>query len=247
MEATFIILLQLLTAHLLADFIFQPTSWVKSRREKQLRSRAFWKHNAVVGILTYLLLMQWDNWEVPLLIMGSHALIDAVKILLARDNTTAFVLDQLAHVLVILLVWLWMTGGWEEAGMMIHLGLEEKNIWLILLGYLFNTMPLAVLIRYLTARWSNELEKSEEASASTSLSNAGKYIGMVERTLIFTFIMTNELRAIGFLLAAKSVFRFGDLKDSSDRKKTEYILLGSLLSFAASIISGLFIRMLLAI
>jgi hypothetical protein len=41
------------------------------------------------------------------------------------------------------------------------------------------------------------------------------------------------------LIAAKSVFRFGDLKESKDRKLTEYILIGTLLSFAMAIITAL--------
>lgn len=39
------------------------------------------------------------------------------------------------------------------------------------------------------------------------------------------------MEAVGFLLAAKSVFRFGDLRDDQDRKRTEYVLIGTLLSF----------------
>jgi hypothetical protein len=45
--------------------------------------------------------------------------------------------------------------------------------------------------------------------------------------------------AIGFLIAAKSVFRFGDLKDSRNRKLTEYILIGTLLSFGIAIVTGI--------
>ena len=53
------------------------------------------------------------------------------------------------------------------------------------------------------------------------------------------FIITNNWSGVGFLLAAKSIFRFGDLTKSDDRKLTEYILIGTLLSFTFSIITGL--------
>jgi len=49
----------------------------------------------------------------------------------------------------------------------------------------------------------------------------------------------NEWQAIGFLIAAKSVFRFGDLSRAKDRKLTEYILIGTLLSFGFAILIGL--------
>ncbi|MCX7985867.1 MAG: hypothetical protein N2662_02875, partial [Bacteroidales bacterium] len=57
-----------------------------------------------------------------------------------------------------------------------------------------------------------------------------RYIGIFERLLMFVFILYNQWAAIGLLVTAKSVFRFGDLRNSSDRKLTEYILLGSLIS-----------------
>jgi hypothetical protein len=44
---------------------------------------------------------------------------------------------------------------------------------------------------------------------------------------------------VGFLITAKSVFRFGNLKESKDRQLTEYILIGTLLSFGIAIITGI--------
>ena len=78
-----------------------------------------------------------------------------------------------------------------------------------------------------------------------SLDNAGNYIGILERLLIFCFLINNHFEAIGFLLAAKSIFRFGDLKEATDRKLTEYVLIGTLLSFGIAIIIGLFTQYLL--
>ena len=72
-----------------------------------------------------------------------------------------------------------------------------------------------------------------------SLQNAGNYIGILERIFVVTFILLNEFEAIGFLLAAKSIFRFGDLKKVKDRKLTEYVLIGTLLSFGIAILVGL--------
>ena len=59
------------------------------------------------------------------------------------------------------------------------------------------------------------------------------------KKFVFTFILLNQLPAIGFLLAAKSVFRFGDLRQSDDKKLTEYVMLGTLSSFAITIAVGL--------
>ena len=74
-----------------------------------------------------------------------------------------------------------------------------------------------------------------------SLNQAGKYIGILERIFVFIFVITGKWEGIGFLLAAKSVFRFGDLKESKDRKLTEYILIGTLLSFGIAIATGMLV------
>jgi hypothetical protein len=96
---------------------------------------------------------------------------------------------------------------------------------------------MSVLIKPWSETISNEKEQS--------LKNAGKYIGILERLLIFLFICTNHFEAIGFLLATKSVFRFGDLKESKERKLTEYILIGTLLSFGIALLVGLLTQYLL--
>ncbi|MDX1471964.1 MAG: DUF3307 domain-containing protein, partial [Flavobacteriaceae bacterium] len=69
--------------------------------------------------------------------------------------------------------------------------------------------------------------------------DAGKYIGILERLFVFTFILLGHWEAVGFLLTAKSVFRFGDLKDSRHRKLTEYVLIGTLLSFGIATLTAL--------
>ena len=72
-----------------------------------------------------------------------------------------------------------------------------------------------------------------------SLKDAGMYIGILERILVFVFVILNHWEAVGFLITAKSVFRFGDLKESKHRKLTEYILIGTLISFGIAIFVGI--------
>jgi RsiW-degrading membrane proteinase PrsW (M82 family) len=71
---------------------------------------------------------------------------------------------------------------------------------------------------------------------------------MLERLFVFGFIVTTHWEAVGFFLAAKSVFRFGDLKEAKDRKLTEYMLIGTLLSFGfAILISLIYMRLISAL
>lgn len=73
------------------------------------------------------------------------------------------------------------------------------------------------------------------------LARAGMWIGFFERFLIFTFIIIDQYTAKGFLIAAKSVLRFDD-KENSTQKKAEYVLIGTLMSFSASLVLGLFLK-----
>jgi small-conductance mechanosensitive channel len=70
----------------------------------------------------------------------------------------------------------------------------------------------------------------------------GRTIGRYERLLVFIMVLTSSPIAIGFLIAAKSIFRFGDLTDTRNRQKAEYILLGTLMSFTFAVIVSLLAR-----
>jgi hypothetical protein len=71
------------------------------------------------------------------------------------------------------------------------------------------------------------------------MERAGMWIGCLERVLILTFVMFGRFEAVGFLIAAKSIFRFGGRDAGEARSETEYFLVGTLTSFAAAIAVGL--------
>jgi hypothetical protein len=77
-------------------------------------------------------------------------------------------------------------------------------IWLTVLVITLNTQVASVLKKVFLSKW-------KIASEHNNAYNAGKYIGMLERLFMVCFILTLHFEGIGFLLAAKSVFRFGDL------------------------------------
>src|SRR5690606_11914951 len=109
------------------------------------------------------------------------------------------------------------------------------ELLLLIISVLFLTQGCSVIIKTLISvyRPKTEMEKED------SLQNAGKYIGMLERLLVFVFIVSDHWEGVGFLIAAKSIFRFSDLTQAKDRKLTEYILIGTLLSFGLAILCGL--------
>jgi hypothetical protein len=132
------------------------------------------------------------------------------------------------------LVWLLITEN--TIGQLINYRFEWNNqLLIIIIAYLLISLPTGILVGYLTRSWQDDLA----TLGTDSLKNAGKWIGIIERILILTFILVNQWAPIGFLLAAKSVFRFGDLRESKDQKRTEYILIGTLMSFTMAIIVGI--------
>ena len=72
----------------------------------------------------------------------------------------------------------------------------------------------------------------------SSTFHAGKLIGTIERWLILVFILLGRYEVIGFLIAAKSIIRFGN----DNRNETEYFLAGTLLSIAIAVGCGLLVK-----
>ena len=68
------------------------------------------------------------------------------------------------------------------------------------------------------------------------LPNGGRAIGHLERGLIFLLILSDLAAGIGFLIAAKSVLRFGSVGD--DRALSEYVIIGTLASFGWAIVTS---------
>ena len=71
----------------------------------------------------------------------------------------------------------------------------------------------------------------KEKDVVEGLANGGKWIGQLERALTFLLVLSAQASAIGFVIAAKSILRFGEIKDSHQRKEAEYIIIGTLTSF----------------
>src|SRR5262249_15188544 len=128
----------------------------------------------------------------------------------------------------------WLPKNWISV-------MHNQSAWAIATGYLLVTFPLSLLLASATQKWRREAEETGTRS-SISLNDAGKWIGIFERILVYTFVVTGHFEGIGFLIAAKSILRFNDIKGSEARKEAEYILIGTLMSFSFSIMIGLIIR-----
>lgn len=234
-----IIIVKLILAHILGDFLLQPNSWVKAKENKKGLAWQLYAHVFIHGLLTSLLLFDITDSKLVVTIMFSHLIIDYVKLKFQTENhkITWFIIDQIMHLVAILILGLcWINKGKELLDLLI-----SDTFIILATAVVFLTQPTSIILNVLVKPWSDAITNEKEKS----LKNAGKYIGILERLLVFVFIYTHHFESIGFLLATKSVFRFGDLKESKERKLTEYILIGTLLSFGIALLVGLLTQYLL--
>ncbi|WP_445733023.1 DUF3307 domain-containing protein [Mariniflexile sp.] len=227
-----ILLIKLLLAHIIGDFFLQPEKWVKEKEQKKLKSNKLYLHVLIHIIITGIVLWDTSLWPIVVTIGTTHFIIDAAKLLIQKKETNRvlFFIDQLLHVTVIFLSYYLFT----ENKLDLNILVTENNL-LLLVCLLFLTIPTSIIMKTIFLKWNiSELTKNNE-----SLEDAGKYIGILERILVFIFIIAGHWEAVGFLITAKSVFRFGDLKESKHRQLTEYILIGTLISFGIAILTGI--------
>ena len=207
----------LLLAHTLADFPFQ-TNWMVQNKRQTLPMLAHITVVLAASILTTGALH-------PLLfaLAAAHMLIDATKAAYFPNRLASFLLDQAAHLATIAAVailqpGLWSTGIWANIPWL-------ASLMALLAGTLIATQAGGYAVGLLMQPWA--------AETPPGLRNGGRVIGTLERGLIFLLVLTGQAAGIGFLIAAKSVLRFGTVKDEG--KLSEYVIIGTLASFGWAI------------
>lgn len=227
---------KLILAHLLGDFLLQPNSWVADKENRKLKSKYLYLHILIHTVLTFIFLWDLQLWWVAILVGVSHFIIDACKLSFQNVKTKKrwFFIDQFLHVLVIVGISFYF----KEFDLNI---LQNQDFLKVLMAVLFLTTPSSIIIKILLSSWTPVAEAQNNIQTE-SLTSAGKYIGILERLLVFIFILVNHWEGVGFMVAAKSVFRFSDLAQAKQRKLTEYVLVGTLLSFGIAVLTGILIK-----
>ncbi len=227
--------LKLILAHFMGDFALQPAHWVEDKLAKRGKSKYLYFHIGV-HLLVLLIILQFQHVGAIVFIVATHYLIDLGKLYLSnpKNYRWLFVADQALHLLVLAGALYWIS----PFSLDITTIFTESSLLLITF-LVFVTYVSGIVMRMLLAPYIDEVAKDDESGEGGSLKNAGTYIGMLERLFVFGFILMQQWAAIGLLITAKSVFRFGDLNKGKNRKLTEYVLIGTLLSFGLAILSGM--------
>jgi Protein of unknown function (DUF3307) len=248
MQETIKVFVALLLAHLLGDFPFQPSRLVAQKL------RHWWAHGLHAGIhftlviLTFLIFVP----SVPVFTgcvlvavaayVAFHVVIDVSKQQLVKrgvveDSTNVFLIDQTLHLASMVVLTVFITRiDWPAIQSLMALRSSTKDL-ILSGGVVYTTVVFAggYLIRYMTRGLlggvSSQLGESVE-----QLTNAGLYIGWLERLLIVTAVVLRSPTMIGLILTAKSIARFPEMKEP---KFAEYFLIGTLLSVTMALFGGL--------
>lgn len=236
--------LALLTAHLLGDFVIQ-TDWVLKNKRKKL---VLLLHVTTICIASLAMLRSF-HWQIVITVFVTHLFFDLLKTKASKDSTGPFLIDQIAHISVAAILAVVFpdtsANGWWPVSIPEWLPWFHSGLCL-LSGVILIVPAGGILIGKLTEPIREEIKESKiivDGSDPHSpydntgdhltegLSNGGRYIGWLERFLTMLLILIAQPTGIGFLIAAKSILRFGEIKESKHRKLTEYIIIGTFLSF----------------
>lgn len=238
------ILVWLVLGHLLATFYLPPAAWQASRQQMGLRAPGLYfaivlyATSMSVALLISAALGQVSLsvnlvWAV-LMLTSAYGVIAGV-ISYTQQRAWLVLAEQLAYLAVLTLVWGWLTGLLPFVTIWTLGFLLQREHLIVVAGFLLVAKPVSVFIAAVLKRQAEALTQP-----AAGLIEAGRMIGYVERWLIMSFVLSGQFIGVGFLLAAKSIFRFGDLSQAHERRLTEYMLLGTLLSFINALaIAGL--------
>ena len=174
----------------------------------------------------------------------------------SRYDLGVFLADQALHIgIIIACAICWVDNGWQEFEWVKNF-FEQYHLWVkLFIAMLLALEPVNVLVLLIlkyykvnTSVTNNNVNASKNKKDKTGNKNikdehgnfhSGKLIGYLERGLILIFVIFSKYEAIGFLIAAKSILRFGEA--SSGTEKSEYVLAGTLLSLAFALLLGILV------
>ncbi|MRJ10957.1 DUF3307 domain-containing protein [Ornithobacterium rhinotracheale] len=220
-------LLSLFLLYLFTEFFIPPIFWSKNPLKQINATPKFLLHLGIVLILSIPIFYYFKNyWTTTLWVVGAFLLIDLVLFLMKQKSYFyRFLYSQITKMAIFtfLLFPLFYKSVADE---------QIYRVAIVLLAYLLSTSPASILI-------SSFLDQKKLNSSDSSPSNSwGKYIGVLERLLILTFIFLNEFPPIGFLIIAKFLYVIF-ANSHRDKNQISREITGSLFSILIAILVGI--------
>lgn len=92
------------------------------------------------------------------------------------------------------------------------------------------TLPANLLVR--------KILEVVRAGGEGQSNGAGRWIGILERLLIYVLVLGGQPAAAGVVVAAKSILRFPEISSEPKQIAPEYVLIGSLASWLLAFAGG---------
>ncbi len=186
----FSLLLRLVVAHLIADFLFQVKYKKKLQSKKRWTSGGrLWVHGALAGLFVYAFAACWNAVWLPFTILIAHVLLDN----LGREpeqTARCFLLNQLGHSIVILGCWTLLADvGLSDIARFLVWTAANVKLWILAFSYIAVIWPMGIWVGKVTAPWRKEIDPV----SCQGLEKAGLWIGRLERILILTFVLLKHL------------------------------------------------------
>lgn len=228
------LLVCLIAAHFLADFVFQTAKTA----ENKLNFLVLLRHAFLVSAVSYLLCGAWGAWILPFAIFLGHAILDFIKTRIKSRLLAVFLIDQVAHIALLVALSMWVAERYSPALYWNGLfGDTWTRLLIILAGAIAAIQAGSILIGIAVDPILKEIAQDngtalpQDVRLSRGLKKGGKLIGQLERAIIFLLVLAGHPEGVGFLIAAKSIFRFGEIRDVKQRQEAEYIIIGTFMSF----------------
>lgn len=273
------LLLIILTAHFLGDFLLQNNA-IASNKSKS--TKMAFKHIFIHFLLIAILVLIYEFFDSPLgsiidlneaLIVGIvlviHFLTDRfLKEVISKrfnNNFNSLLFDQIIHLIVIYLTFYFL----RETDLTNFLGVINSNYNLpkIYLSVLFAVLLLPfsnhliqsifiylnkgevtsneeVKIIEKTVDNKTEIIKEKTILSKQEVTDYGKWIGYMERILVFTLVLLSSFEGILIVIALKTFARFRQLNNKSFVEK---YLLGTLFSITLALLLGLLFKYIMVI
>ena len=104
------------------------------------------------------------------------------------------------------------------------------DLGVVVVGVLLLMTPANFAVRWILRR--------ARGVALPAAAGAGRWIGGMERLLIFLLVMMGEPGAASLVAAAKSLLRFPEITGANSKISPEYVLVGSLASWLVAFVVG---------
>ena len=217
--------LALLTANLLAEFVFA----------RQGKAAAFILHIGVVGVLVTLALGGWQ-W-LPVAVLAAAHLAGPLIDRLAGSQLRRLLLRQVIQVGAIsgaaMAVPDALATGWGSLLPAAHLPFLLASFTLIA-GAVINLKVGGRVV----AGAVGPLRAQVPADLIDGLPRGSAMIGWLERGLVMLLVLVGQASGVGFLMTAKAILRFSDASNTDHRKASEYIIIGTFISFGWGLASA---------